>query len=195
MRKIYTLCLLTLVATVLFAQVPQAFKYQAVARDLNGDPVINQEIAIKISILAGSPDGIVVYSELHQTTTNSMGLFNLEIGKPTQVLSGSFAEISWGTSSHFLQTAIDLTGGGEFLVLGVSQFLSVPYALFAGQTGDTTNWQKNQNLVYYNKGQVGIGTSQPDSSAKLDVNSNSQGFLPPRMTTEERDSIPNPAAG
>jgi uncharacterized protein (TIGR02145 family) len=195
MRKIYILCLLILLTSALYTQVPQAFKYQAVARDLNGNPVINQEIAVKISILTGSPEGTVVYSEQHQITTNNIGLFTLEIGIPTQVLSGSFAAIDWGGFSHFLETAIDLTGSGEFQVLGVSQFLSVPYALFAGQTSDTTNWQKNQNVVYYNKGQVGIGTSQPDSSAKLDVNSNSQGFLPPRMTTEERDSIPNPAAG
>ena len=195
MRHIYILLLLMLASSALFAQVPQAFKYQAVARDLNGDPVINQEITVKISILAGSPEGTVIYREQHQITTNNMGLFTLEIGNPTQVLSGSFAEIDWGAFSHFLETAIDLTGSGQFHVLGVSQFLSVPYALYAGQTGDTSKWQKNQNVVYYNKGQVGIGTSQPDSSAKLDVNSNSQGFLPPRMTTEERDSIPNPAAG
>ena len=37
-----------------FGQTPQAFKYQAVARDLNGNRVINQEISVKISILAGS---------------------------------------------------------------------------------------------------------------------------------------------
>jgi len=48
-------------------QTPQAFKYQAVARDLTGNPVINQEISVKISILAGSPEGEVVYSEIHQT--------------------------------------------------------------------------------------------------------------------------------
>jgi hypothetical protein len=43
--------------------------------------------------------------------------------------------------------------------------------------------------------QVGIGTTLPDSSSVLDVSSNSQGLLVPRMTTLERTGILNPAEG
>jgi uncharacterized protein (TIGR02145 family) len=45
--------------------------------------------------------------------------------------------------------------------------------------------------------QVGINTdgSQPSSSALLDVNSTSKGFLLPRMTYDERKMISNPAEG
>lgn len=138
MKNSLLLLSLILMDIFAFAQAPQAFKYQAVARDLTGNPVINQEISVKISILAGSPEGTVVYSELHQTTTNSMGLFGLEIGNPAQVLSGNFAEISWGTAAHFLETAIDLSGGGSFQVLGVSQFLSVPYSTYSDKSGFST---------------------------------------------------------
>ena len=42
---------------------------------------------------------------------------------------------------------------------------------------------------------IGIGTTYPDSSAALEVKSSSQGFLPPRMTTTQRNSIANPAEG
>ncbi len=42
---------------------------------------------------------------------------------------------------------------------------------------------------------VGIGTTTPAASAQLDVSSTTGGFLPPRMTTGERDLISNPAAG
>ena len=42
---------------------------------------------------------------------------------------------------------------------------------------------------------VGIGTNTPDLSAKLEVSSNNSGFLPPRMTTTERNGIINPAVG
>ena len=41
--------------------------------------------------------------------------------------------------------------------------------------------------------QVGIGTSSPN--AALDVTSTTQGFLPPRMTTTQRDAISLPAVG
>lgn len=40
---------------------------------------------------------------------------------------------------------------------------------------------------------VGIGTSSPDPSARLDVVDNERGVLIPRMTTAERDAITNPA--
>ncbi len=43
--------------------------------------------------------------------------------------------------------------------------------------------------------QVGIGTATPDASAKLDVSSTTQGFLPPRMTTTQRDAFAGPATG
>lgn len=43
--------------------------------------------------------------------------------------------------------------------------------------------------------QVGIGTTTPDGSAKLDVSSTTKGFLPPRLTTTERNEINSPAVG
>jgi hypothetical protein len=43
--------------------------------------------------------------------------------------------------------------------------------------------------------QTGIGTTTPHASAKLEVASDRQGFLPPRMTSSQRTSIQNPATG
>ena len=43
--------------------------------------------------------------------------------------------------------------------------------------------------------QVGIGTPNPNASAQLDVSSTTKGFLPPRMTQAQRNSISSPAAG
>lgn len=42
---------------------------------------------------------------------------------------------------------------------------------------------------------VGIGTSTPDSSAILEVKSSNTGFLPPRMTSVQKNSIRRPAEG
>ena len=43
--------------------------------------------------------------------------------------------------------------------------------------------------------QTGIGTTSPDTSAKLDISSTSKGFLLPRMTAAQRVAIITPANG
>lgn len=61
--------------------------------------------------------------------------------------------------------------------------------------GDIGNNAINLPLVLQNLGgPVGI-TSSPHSSAQLDVPSTTKGFLPPRMTTAQRDAIASPAEG
>lgn len=52
-------------------------------------------------------------------------------------------------------------------------------------------------LLYATAGgnRIGIGTTSPDASAILDISSVSKGFLPPRMSTSERDAIASPATG
>lgn len=52
-----------------------------------------------------------------------------------------------------------------------------------------------EGLLLSSTGNVGIGTSTPDTSAKVDITSTTQGFLPPRMTTAEKLAIATPAAG
>jgi uncharacterized protein (TIGR02145 family) len=53
----------------------------------------------------------------------------------------------------------------------------------------------NNSNIYNNGAQVGIGTTTPNASAKMEITSTTQGFLPPRMTTTQRDGIASPAAG
>ena len=45
------------------------------------------------------------------------------------------------------------------------------------------------------KENVGIGTSKPDPSAVLDINSSTKGLLIPRMSLNQRNSITDPAQG
>ena len=46
-----------------------------------------------------------------------------------------------------------------------------------------------------NSGNVGIGTTSPNAAAILHLNSTTKGFLPPQMTTTQRDAISSPPEG
>ncbi len=56
--------------------------------------------------------------------------------------------------------------------------------------------QDNSNFFYTaSTSQLSLGTSTPNLSALLQLDSTSKGFLAPRMTTAERDAIVSPATG
>lgn len=48
---------------------------------------------------------------------------------------------------------------------------------------------------YVSGGSTQFGGSSPNASAIVDITSTTKGFLPPRMTTTQRDAISSPAAG
>ena len=130
MKKIIYTLLTVLLSASIYAQAPQSFKYQAIARDASGDVIANQNVGMQVSILQGSTSGTSVYSETFTPTTNQFGLINLEIGKGT-VVSGDFSGIDWGSDSYFIKIEIDASGGTSYTEMGTSQLLSVPYALHA----------------------------------------------------------------
>lgn len=115
-------------------QPPQAFNYQAIARDNLGVVLSNHSIALRFSILENSAQGNLLYSETFIATTNQFGLFTVNIGTGTLV-SGAFTTINWALGSKWLQIEIDIDGGINFNLMGASQLLSVPYALYAEKSG------------------------------------------------------------
>ena len=56
--------------------------------------------------------------------------------------------------------------------------------------------QDNANLFWDDtNNRLGIGTNTPVTSAKVQIDSTTQGFLPPRMTTTQKNAIASPAEG
>lgn len=136
MKKLLTTFgLLFTIATATFAQTPpNAFSYSAVARDANGNPIATTTIGIQISLRQGSPLGTVVYQENHFVNTDQFGLFNLTVGGGS-VQSGNISTIDWAAANYYLQVGMDANGGTNFLNMGTTQLLSVPYALHAKTAG------------------------------------------------------------
>ena len=119
------------------AQAPNKINFQSVIRNNLGEVQSNKSVRLRISILSGSVNGSSVYSETHTKTTDISGLISLQIGNGT-TLSGVFANIDWGNTSHFIKLEVDFSGGNNFVLLGSQELMSVPYALYASKT-DTSS--------------------------------------------------------
>jgi uncharacterized protein (TIGR02145 family) len=134
------------------AQVPEKMSYQAVVRDNLNQPVTNQAIGIKITILQGSPAGTVVYTETQTPSTNENGLISIEIGG-----GDGFSSINWSAGPFFLKTETDPAGGTNYTISGTSQLLSVPYALYT-KTAEAVNESQNLSDVLTQNNSAGNRT-------------------------------------
>ncbi|MGO4710847.1 hypothetical protein AB4Y90_17415 [Chryseobacterium sp. 2TAF14] len=170
MKKLYTTLGLFL-ATLLSAQVPQAFSYQTIAFNASGAPIANGNVALKISILENSATGAVLYTETHNKTTNSKGLVNLNIGEGTAT-TGTFGGINWGTNTKFVKVEMDPAGGSNYTNVGVNQLMSVPYA----QVSKTVVTGAGQGITLTSPNGTAYTLGVNDSGAlSLPTNSSSTG--------------------
>lgn len=108
--------------------------------------------------------------------TPSSGVTSITVGNGLSADSSTGAVTivftgSTGTSGDYLP----LSGG---TVTGGTLF----------QSGLTAN-------TFYSSGQVGVGISNPDAAAIIEIASTSQGVLFPRMTKVQRDAISSPPIG
>ena len=161
MKNLLFWCSCLMLSASVLAQAPQAFNYQGIARDGNGTPFANRNITLRIAILQGALPGTEVYQESHNAQTNKLGIFTVEVGHGHSQL-GAFEDVDWGSSEHYIQIEMDPEGGTNYKLLGESQLLSVPYALYAGNSsGGESLWRENPEGIHFNEGNVGIGTQNP----------------------------------
>ena len=126
-----------------YAQAPQAIPYQAVARDNAGNLLANQNISLRFGIFPVPAGGTLIYQETHSVTTNAFGFFTVNVGQGT-ITSGTFSAINWGSGDKFLQVEMDAAGGSNYIDMGRTQMLSVPYALYAGNSS-SSGWSLTGN--------------------------------------------------
>ena len=111
------------------AQAPQQFNYQAIVRDASGNPVANNtSVTVRFTIHDQTAAGTPVYTETDPLFANQFGLINAQVGA-----NGNLATVSWGSGPKYLQIEVNIAGAG-YVSMGATELISVPYALFAGNS-------------------------------------------------------------
>ena len=145
MKKFYAiLCLAVASLTQLQAQAPQGFNYQATVRNSSGDLIVNTNVYFKFNVIQGSNTAVPIFTETHYVPTDDLGQVNLVIGQGT-ANTGVFSEIDWSLGSYYL--GIELDTGSGYVAMGTTQLLSVPYALYAENSGNSTPTTPNLEAV------------------------------------------------
>jgi len=136
MKKFYAiLCLAIASLTQLHAQAPQGFNYQATVRNNTGDLIVNTNVYFKFNVMQGSQTSLPVFTEIHYVPTDDLGQVNLVIGQGTAT-TGTFSALNWSLGNYYL--GIELDTGNGYVAMGTTQLLSVPYALYAENSGNST---------------------------------------------------------
>jgi hypothetical protein len=151
LRSLVFLLLFWFCAPYLSAQfVPDALNYQAVARNVGGLPLANQSVTVRMSVLAESPNGNLLFQEVHTALTNDFGLFTLEVGHGIPTGNApffNFTEVPWSSGPTFLQVEIDVPDAGGYELMGTSPLLVVPYAMHAATADSAPEADPTNELI------------------------------------------------
>ncbi|PDH50499.1 MAG: hypothetical protein CND00_04345, partial [Cryomorphaceae bacterium MED-G14] len=153
MKKNILLFLMVMSPLLTFSQSSDAFSYQSVLRDANGNIISSRNVLVDVSILSSQS---LVYSESHNTSTSSNGIISLKIGSKNQ---SSFSNIDWSNNNHSITVKVSLEGS-DYYVTTKSDLLSVPYALYAKESADSP-----QLISSIAKVQADVDQNEADSDA------------------------------
>jgi hypothetical protein len=115
-------------------------------------------------------------------TTGAVTIINTAPDRTVNITGGTSIEIT-GTYPDF---GVNFTGTTTGDYLPLSGGTVTGGTIF--QSGLTAN-------TFYSSGQVGIGTSNPNAAAIIEIASTTQGVLFPRMTKVQRDAITSTPIG
>jgi len=150
MKKFYIfLCLGIAALTQLQAQAPQGFNYQATVRNTTGELVINTNVYFKFNVIQGAQAADPIFTETHEILTDDLGQVNLIIGQGT-ANTGVFSELNWSLGSYYLGIQLSIDGPNGYVAMGTTQLLSVPYALYAANSGNTTTIPNLESVLAEN---------------------------------------------
>lgn len=136
---------LSIFSNQLVAQTTNGIFFQAVARDNFSNPAKDRQIYVESSIIQSTATGTKVLIELHKTTTDAMGVFNISLGNGTRTggTASGLGNIDWSKGPFFLNLKIAITPFSasnnwdytkELVDMGTTSFGTVPFALYSASS-------------------------------------------------------------
>lgn len=191
MKKHISLIFLIVIVFNINAQAPQGFNYQGTVRDSDGNLVMNEEVSFKFNILQGSQTASPIYVETHLAPTDDLGQVTLVIGQG-EADYGVFSGLDWSLGNNYL--SIELDTGNGYVAMGTTQFLSVPYALYAENSGNSgSDTQGLMNFNYWNDYNYQVWndntTHQIEPNSFLFINANNTTLVFPESSPDFGDVI------
>jgi hypothetical protein len=117
-----------------FAQVA-GINFQATALNANGQPMINQQLQVRFTLLDAMA---TAYEEAHPVVqTDAQGRFSLIIGQGNvnPAFENSIYDVNWEAT---IDLQVEIHDGNAWLNMGLSPLLDVPYAIRARQANSLT---------------------------------------------------------
>ncbi|MDP4819604.1 MAG: hypothetical protein NWR67_01250, partial [Saprospiraceae bacterium] len=142
MRQTLLHTIFFLLASVFLATAQSGISFQGILRNSDGELIASGEVSLRMALAQGTPEGPVVFEELHTVTTSPNGLFSLMIGTGTPV-SGDLMDINWQSGAYFLRASIESVGGEPWALEMDMSLLAVPYAFFAATADSLTSMSFN----------------------------------------------------
>ena len=139
---------------------PQGIKYQAIARDLNGEILVNKEISLQVELYSNNELITKYFSETHEAITNQFGLFSLVIGEGISN-SGVFNKIPWDIENIWMEIAIKDDDKSNYSPISNSKLLAVPYAFHAASAS-----RLSEEIINIGNGQVTVKAELEETDQK-----------------------------
>jgi hypothetical protein len=131
-KKFFTLfCLVALNFGFLFTSnslLGQTIHYQAIVRNDEGAPMINQSLQFKLSIHSDSISGPVIYSEAQDAISGELGWVNLDVGLGVALI-GNWNEIQWNNGMLYLH--VEMMVNSSWVLVGSQKLYAVPYSFYS----------------------------------------------------------------
>jgi len=128
-------------------------------------------------------------SSITVSGSNSTGVIVASTSSTGGSISVASLLAASSTGDVYFSVGKSLTSSNSALIGYSTVGASSPYAFM------TVYGRSASDLCVNYAGSVGMGTATPSAKAKLEISSTTQGFLPPRMTTTQRDAITSVPAG